>query len=183
MFLFLFSCITPAATSTGSYDSLKGRSGGHCLTENMKMQIYVCTGPEDTNCTDEKPTTKPPQVAVETFITNTTSAPSTVRVETTKLSSSKQPSPPQTNSTETDILSPQPSFRGHPTLGDQPLAEASTKGKDSSRSTNGTTILGALLGIILLISIGFNCYCFWKPRLQSSKQGEKSGPPSTPTHV
>ena len=91
----------------------------------------------DTNCTDEKPTTKPPQVAVETFITNTTSAPSTVRVETTKLSSSKQPSPPQTNSTETDILSPQPSFRGHPTLGDQPLAEASTKGKDSSHSTNG----------------------------------------------
>lgn len=46
MFLFLFSCITPAATSTGSYDSLKGRSGGHCLKEDMKMQIYVCTGPE-----------------------------------------------------------------------------------------------------------------------------------------
>lgn len=91
----------------------------------------------DTNCTDKKPATKPPQVAVETFITNTTSAPSTVRLETTKLSSSKQPSPPQTNSTETDILSPEPSFRGHPTLGDQSLAEASRKGKDSSRSTNG----------------------------------------------
>ena len=44
--MFLFSCITPAATSTGSYDSLKGRSGGHCLKKDMKMQIYVCTGPE-----------------------------------------------------------------------------------------------------------------------------------------
>ena len=91
----------------------------------------------DTNCTDKKPTTKPPQVAVETLITSTTSAPSTVRVETTKLSSSKQPSPPQTNSTETDILSPPPSFHGHPTLGDQPLAEASKKEKHSSHSTNG----------------------------------------------
>ena len=90
----------------------------------------------DTNCTGKKPTTKPPQVAVETFITNTTSAPSTVRVETTKLSSSKQPSPPQTNSTETDILSPQPSSCG-PSLGDQPLAYASKKEKDSSHSTNG----------------------------------------------
>lgn len=90
----------------------------------------------DTNCTDKKPTTKPPQVAVETLITSTTSAPSTVRVETTKLSSSKQPSP-QTNSTETDILSPPPSFHGHPTLGDQPLAEASKNEKHSSHSTNG----------------------------------------------
>lgn len=32
------------ATSTGSQDSLDNKKNGHCLTNNMKMQIYICNG-------------------------------------------------------------------------------------------------------------------------------------------
>lgn len=32
------------ATSTGSQDSLDNTKNGHCRTDNMKMQIYICNG-------------------------------------------------------------------------------------------------------------------------------------------
>ena len=33
-----------SATSTGSPNSLVNTKDGHCLTDNMKMQIYICNG-------------------------------------------------------------------------------------------------------------------------------------------
>ena len=37
-----------AATSNGSLSSLENDRNGHCHTANMKLEIYVCTGPEGT---------------------------------------------------------------------------------------------------------------------------------------
>ena len=54
----------------------------------------------DLHCSDVKPTTKQPQFPVGKMMHSTTSSPSTVSVETVELISTKQPSPPETNSTE-----------------------------------------------------------------------------------
>lgn len=87
----------------------------------------------DANCTDTKPTTKPAQhaFALQNFIQSTTSAPSTVRVEMTEFTSTKQTSPPQTNSTETELPPDQTEFV------DQPDVGASKGQRESPSSTNG----------------------------------------------
>ncbi|PFX18308.1 hypothetical protein AWC38_SpisGene17332 [Stylophora pistillata] len=85
------------------------------------------------NCTDTKPTTKPAQhaFALQNFIQSTTSAPSTVRVEMTEFTSTKQTSPPQTNSTETELPPDETEFV------DQPDVGASKGQRESPSSTNG----------------------------------------------
>lgn len=160
------------STSTGSLDSLKGKSSGHCSTRNMKMEIYVCTGPEDANCTDTKPTTKPAQhaFALQNFIQSITSAPSTVRVEMTEFTSTKQTSPPQTNSTETELPPDQTEFV------DQPDVGASKGQRESPSSTNGTSsnvfiIVLALMSVILMISIVSNIY-LWRKLMQRKDKPE-----------
>lgn len=38
------------STSNGSLSSLENDRNGHCHTANMKLEIYVCTGPQDPKC-------------------------------------------------------------------------------------------------------------------------------------
>lgn len=83
----------------------------------------------DVNCTETKPTTKP-AFAVRNFIQSTTSSPSTVRVETAEVTSTKQTSPPQTNSSETE-LPPDQTGSVHP-----PDVGASKGQRESPSSTS-----------------------------------------------
>lgn len=89
------------STSTGSQDSLDSTKNGHCRTDNMKMQIYICNGTQDVYCSDVKPTTRPTMVHVESMRIKGTAKPSATRIETTQLTSSQRQSPTELNSTQT----------------------------------------------------------------------------------
>lgn len=41
--------IFPSATSDGTSDSLSKHEGGHCMSSNMKMAIYICNGSSGKN--------------------------------------------------------------------------------------------------------------------------------------
>ncbi|KAJ7381014.1 Ephrin-B2a [Desmophyllum pertusum] len=88
------------STSTGAIESLQNKNNGHCMTTNMKMEIYICKGRQDEHCSGVKPTTQPVTVAaVDGLIIKTTKNPTTVNMESVKLTSTKQPSPTQMNNT------------------------------------------------------------------------------------
>lgn len=150
------------STSTGSLDSLKGKSNGHCLKKNMKMEIYVCTGPEDVNCTGAKPTTKP-AFTLQNLIQTTTSAPTTVKVETVELTSTKQTPPPQSNSSETELPPNQTGSVGPPDTSES-KGKRESPPSISSNSWKPTVVIMAIISVMLMISIVVNIYLWRKQR-------------------
>lgn len=139
------------STSTGSQGSLDNTKNGHCLTENMKMQIYICNGTQDVYCSDVKTTTLPTMVDVNVMRLKMTAKPSTARTETTQLTSSQQPSPTELNSTQTPK---------------EPEVDYLEKRKEAAvMSVTVWIVIVVMLGTILVVSVGINFH-FWRKQKQ-----------------
>lgn len=145
------------STSDGGKSSLDQTSGGHCKTNNMKLEVYICRDKEDKHCPEA--TSIPPTTSAAAFhlVTDTISSSTLSPVgSSTKAPASTAPptTEPSTWLVNQNITDPPPN---------EPADVGAFK-RDKPTSTGVSLLIVPLvvLGAVLAVSVGVNIYFFKK---------------------
>lgn len=162
------------STSNGGKSSLDQTSGGHCKTNNMKLEVYICGDRQDVRCAEAKsiPSTTSTATFHSVIDTNSSSTLSPV-------SSSAKPSASTAPPTSTRLVNQNST---HPPPQEPADVGASKRDKPLSTGVSLLIVPLVVLGAMLAVSVGINIYFFKKNKRKpncnnpSYQRGDSRGP-------